>query len=1191
MTLKGTSWAPIGPSPIAEDIQVNGLVSAISVSSANPNIIYIGSAGGGVWRSGDGGNTWRPLFDRQLSLGVGEPAGLAVDPNDSDVVYVGTSGRITRQPQAGLFKSTDGGASWIRLGSGYPSSNTGNASQFVNQNVNVVIVDPANSNLLYLGSASGVFHSTDGGQNWTAGNNGFGDARSLVLDTSSPLSARILYAGLSGRGAFQSTDGGQNWTQILSGSTAAVSTAIGTPPPAKGFNKVVVAVAPPTSPPNPAGAQVLYVSLSGTGAAPDPVGLFISKDQGATWTQQTATSMPKNTQGGYSFHMAVDPASPGDGVNDIIYFGAVGQAKSTDSGVSFSSMPGMHSDTHAWAFVAQPSPTPSIVFCGNDGGINRSTDGGASWPPLNGGGLQTALFYNIDIKPDPGGSVTVGAPQDNGLQTTAGVPAPKWNSPQHGDGWDIAYDGVTAGRVYGTSGFWPAPCTRVFVSSADATDYPTTVPSGQDITPWGTTTDQGCGLFPVTTDPSTAGIVYASGNQNLWQSRDGGGSWRILSPFSTTGNIDVAPANGNNVVIAPGNQVFVSTNALAATVGLPTGVVFTNITRNLPPRNIARAVFDPNDPTIIYAVLGGLNGGAGNTGHVFRTSIGASTWTDISPLLDLPYSAIALDGTDTPTAIYVGTDLGVLRSVDGGSSWSVLDDLHFPRVPVLDLVLRNGFLRAGTYGRGVFAFVKPAGPSIALDLERGLAFGTLCKGPQFLTLKIFNVGGQDLIIDSVARLMGSPSFSVLSTPATPLVVEAGEEIEFTVVYTPTAAGVPDLATIRIISNDPFAPFIDLSATGVLGTSTLASAIADGGSFGDVCLGSFRDEEVTLNNSGSCPLVLTGITSSSPEFLTPNATYPLVVNPGASVDVVIRFQPGSFGAKSATLTLFCNDPSLTHTIVVSGFAPPPRLVLLIANSGSFGNVCVGSFRDEPLTLANSGRCTLSITSITSSSPEFLPPQISAFPVTIEAGGSLEIPIRFQPASLGAKSGTITIISDDPASPQSVAVSGNAPPGKLAVTGSLCFGGVRACRCAERTLTLCNVGNCDLHVTSVAFRRRNPHWKLIRNPFPATLHPGSCLGLVIRYKATEKCPRCCELVIKSDDPVKPVKVLDVMAYTIWDECGCKCSCEDCRKGCCKKGHKERCGCERHENCCCDDEEDDRRDHDDHHDEGDENDEDET
>src|SRR6478752_7283356 len=151
MSLNGTVWPPIGPSPIAQGgSPVSGLVSAIAINPANPNLIYIGTAGGGVWRTDDGGTSWSPIFDRQLALGVGEPGALAIDPNNTDVIYVGTSRRVSAQPQAGLFKSTDGGSSWIRLGSGYPAGNTGNALQFVNQWVNVITVDPANSNIVYL---------------------------------------------------------------------------------------------------------------------------------------------------------------------------------------------------------------------------------------------------------------------------------------------------------------------------------------------------------------------------------------------------------------------------------------------------------------------------------------------------------------------------------------------------------------------------------------------------------------------------------------------------------------------------------------------------------------------------------------------------------------------------------------------------------------------------------------------------------------------------------------------------------------------------------------------------------------------------------------------------------------------------------------------------------------------------------
>ena len=94
----------------------------------------------------------------------------------------------------------------------------------------------------------------------------------------------------------------------------------------------------------------------------------------------------------------------------------------------------------------------------------------------------------------------------------------------------------------------------------------------------------------------------------------------------------------------------------------------------------------------------------------------------------------------------------------------------------------------------------------------------------------------------------------------------------------------------------------------------------------------------------------------------------------------------------------------------------------------------------------------------------------------------------------------------------------------------------------------MGECALRVSKVGFKRKNPHWKLVNNPFPAVLPPGACLGLVVRYKATEKCPIACELVIESDDPAMKTKTLDVMAYTVWDGCGCKGDCDKCGdKGC--------------------------------------------
>jgi len=372
----------------------------------------------------------------------------------------------------------------------------------------------------------------------------------------------------------------------------------------------------------------------------------------------------------------------------------------------------------------------------------------------------------------------------------------------------------------------------------------------------------------------------------------------------------------------------------------------------------------------------------------------------------------------------------------------------------------------------------------------------------------------------------------------------------------------DNVTSVPISIDPFV-FKVVPALG-----RVVSAIADTGNFGRVCVDSSVDEELTIDNGGNGQLSISNIVSSSPDFLVPSVlSYPILLGVGDAIEVPIRFAPHTPGSKSGTITIFSNDPAGPHNVGVSGLAAIPRLSLVTANTGSFGKVCVGRFADEPLVLNSSGHCPLTVLSIASSSADFLVPQVLSFPLLIGAGNSLALPIRFAPTSFGAKAATITVTSDDPASPHIIHVSGEAPAGRLAVTGSLCFGGVKACCRAERTLTICNIGEFPLHVTSVRFKRKNPHWKLINNPFPATLAPGSCLGVMIRYKATEKCLIACELIIESDDPATSVKTVDVMAYTVWDECCCKRDCDNCcGKGCdrcCGKGTYEGAA----DDCCAD------------------------
>jgi hypothetical protein len=261
---------------------------------------------------------------------------------------------------------------------------------------------------------------------------------------------------------------------------------------------------------------------------------------------------------------------------------------------------------------------------------------------------------------------------------------------------------------------------------------------------------------------------------------------------------------------------------------------------------------------------------------------------------------------------------------------------------------------------------------------------------------------------------------------------------------------------------------------------------------------------------------------------------------------------------------------------------------VPDSGEFGDVCVGEFRDLPLTLSNSGECSLTISGISSSSPEFIVPGVDAFPLTMAPHTSVTLSLRFRPTSFGAKNATITVTSDDPASPGTLDVSGIAPSGELAVTGTTRFGAVELGSRALQTISICNVGDCDLHVTRVAFKPLTPcekyrqggcdrehmcdhgcrpcsdemphrHWyhedddqryadnnesnrmrrrdkrcdcdqhclnfEIITNPFPAEVRPGSCLDVLIEYVPTCDNAACCELVIESDDPNNPTETLFV------------------------------------------------------------------
>ncbi len=1103
--VNGVVWTPIGPTPLLSDggatpTKLNGRVNSIALNPNNANVIYQGSAGGGVWRSINGGKTWTPLTDQQASLGTGKPTALTIDPNNTDTLYVGTSQESElgvnqiQNLSKGILKSTDGGGSWIVLGSGFPVGNSGNATNFYGDDVNAIIVEPANSSKLYLGALSGLYRSSDAGRNWTRGSGAGvnGNIRSLVSDKTSSVANRILYAGVSGLGVVRSLDGGQTWKSILTSATTVVNTALTT---TGSITSVIVALAPPAATPNPAGVQVIYVCLDVAGGVPNPVPIFLSTDQGTNWTQVAAAGLSGGgvqTYQGYTLDMGVDPASPGDGVNDIIYWGALGQFKSANSGASFSAIDAGHADTHAaWTFAPQPSG-PSVVFTGNDGGIWKSTDGGVTFGGVSGapnsineGGLQTTLFYHLSLKNDATASVSLGALQDNGDIQSTNIPV--WIQRTGGDGIDVAFDAVNVEEAYGDEN---AYFGKSLNSGADGFSTDLTI-TGIPATEFKTFANR------VNTDPMNAGVVYFSGSSNgLYQSINGGASFRNITNLGGPKEVDVAAGNSNHVAATVGGQVFVSINALAATVGPPSGVTFQNLA-GLPGRTVTQVAFDPNDPNVIYATLSGVGGG-----HVFRASIGAGAWTDISPPIDIPFNALALDGVSVPTTIYVGNDLGVLRSVDGGATWTALDDIHFPNVPVTELKInsKGGVLRAATFGRGVFELSAPNGPVIAVNAEDGLDFGTGCLGnKERLTIQVFNVGSSNLLINSVARLMGSTDFSVRPAPATPLIISPDAEVDFTVEYNPATRG-PQQVTIRIASSDPGAPYLDLTATGFGTNAVINTLIADNGNFGDVCLGTFKDLDLTLANSGACDLIISNITSSASQFLVAGVTnFPLVIHPGDTLAAPIRFQPTSLGNKSGLITITSNDPIFPNRFVsVSGNVPSG--VIRITGSTDFGDVCAGTLAEKTLSICNVGLCDLHVSSVS-----FVPPCPdftlinNPFPATVSPDSCLDVVIRLTPTSCGPKSCTLVIVSDDPASrTNTFTVTANTPCPQIDVPPDLAFApeviqSVGACQ-SLLPFPISNKGNCNLVIASIVIGGADTgDFALSGLPsFPVILEPGHLVG---------------------------------------------------------------------------------------------------
>lgn len=665
------SWSPLGPRPIENEYwsgndDASGRVPAIATHPTDPNIVYIGAASGGVWKTVDGGLNWTPLTDELSNLNHGA---IAIDPSDPEVIYAGTGEYTTGSDGDGVFRSEDGGATWNRI------ATTGQ----VGKRISRFIVDPTDSMRLHVSGDFGYYRSLDRGQTWT--DRFAGSASDLALNPDDPS---VLYLGRRNQGVYRSTDGGATWTQLTNGL------------PADDVNRVLVAIAP--SDPD----RVFAVIINGSAGLR---GLYRTDDGGDTWTEMVNTPDFPRPQGWYDAFIGVDPSHA-----NVVYCGGVfptyaeaGVIKSTNGGdnwvdITMGAQGGqLHPDQHTIAFG--PDGT---LWVGNDGGVWKSTNGGLRWINTN-RTLTLTQNYNIAINPQAP-EMVMGGTQDNGtVERREDVES--WPQLVAGDGGFLAYDFENPNIKYST---YVSLSVQRFINGVFS-----------NITgPWGG--DPVNFIAPLVMDPNDPHTLLG-GTNRVWRTHDAhaGANWAVISTSAVGGGGTlnaIAVGVGASDMIYTGSstgKVYVTTNAST----------WINRSGGLPGAQISDIILDPADPERAYVGFHKTFGG-----RLYVTNNAGADWTNATGDLPVGVSAraVEVDWQSEPPTLFVGTGVGVYTSLDGGKSW-IKDGDDLPNVNIGDFVIDRdrGMIYVGTYGRGVWKSPLPVTCTGDVDGSRSVDFQDL----------------------------------------------------------------------------------------------------------------------------------------------------------------------------------------------------------------------------------------------------------------------------------------------------------------------------------------------------------------------------------------------------------------------------------------------------------------------------------
>jgi photosystem II stability/assembly factor-like uncharacterized protein len=685
--------------------QMSGRIAAVTArASAGKTTVFVGAASGGVWKSGDGGTTFKPVFDKEPVQSIGA---VTLDPGNEKVVWVGTGEAWTRNSVSagdGIYKSTDGGATWEHMG------------LQGSERIARILVHPKNGDVVYacvpgrLWSDSperGVYKTSDGGKTWAVvlkGPNLSTGCSGLSLDEKSP---DTLFAGLwdfrrkgwtfrsggetpespSGSGFFKTIDGGKTWSRLD-----------GAGLPKGPWGRVEVAVAP-------SDPKIVYAAIESAKS-----GLYRSSDGGATWEARDQSQFMA-WRAFYFFRLVVDPQNP-----ERLFKAGGGLIVSEDGGKSFSySGGGGHGDWHdVWI---DPGNTQHVLG-GDDGGLWISHDGGSRW--WKGNNLPISQFYHVAID-DKDPYQVYGGLQDNS----------SWAAPSEAPGGISNHLWVNLG---GGDGFWTLPDTSddnyVYYESQggeiNRVDRRTMV--SRTIKPtagvgeklrfnWNT---------PIHQSPTQKGVLYI-GSQFLHRSRDQGETWERISPDLTTNDpqkqkqeqsggvtVDNSSAEAHTTLYAIAESpldaqlVWVGTDDgnlqltrdggkswanVAGNVGLPKGAWVSWVEPSRYDKAAAYACFDRHTEGDFAP-------------HVYKTADYGKSWKRLATEQQgvRGWAHTVREDPVKPGLLFVGTESGLFISIDGGASFAEFKGGGFPSVAVREVQVhpREHDLVIGTHGRGIW---------------------------------------------------------------------------------------------------------------------------------------------------------------------------------------------------------------------------------------------------------------------------------------------------------------------------------------------------------------------------------------------------------------------------------------------------------------------------------------------------------